>query len=206
MKRYFEYADPETDDVSKFWEIEVLGSEIRLRYGPIGKKGQLTLKSYDSSDEAELASAKLIREKTNKGYVEPDAVDVKTCPSCSTERIPSASFCVNCGERLEDQEHSPAPEPTPFVDRCSILTELFLNYRDEPEWNEFFDYNDLGLPLAYAVDSGFIEIINEPIETLINHSFDLLLEAVGLDDTGFAAVEEILDRKPKDWQGWERPE
>ena len=95
---------------------------------------------------------------------------------------------------------------TPFSDRCAILTEFWLNYRSEPEWLDFVDYNDLGLPLAYAVDSAIIEGINEQIETLVNHTFDLLLETLGLDDTGFTQLYQILDQIPKDWEGFENPD
>jgi hypothetical protein len=44
---------------------------------------------------------------------------------------------------------------TPFSDRCKILGELWLNYREEAqtneEWKNFFEYNDVSLPLAYLI-------------------------------------------------------
>ncbi|AKT37602.1 WGR domain-containing protein [Chondromyces crocatus] len=65
---------------SKFWEIRVEGTTLTTRYGRIGAKGTSSEKSFGSEDEAQEAAAKLIREKTGKGYAlvgeataEPDA-------------------------------------------------------------------------------------------------------------------------------------
>lgn len=80
MKRYFEFigADGKTGVAhSKFWEVWVDGSTLRSRYGKIGATGQTTVKVFGSPDDAEVAMAKAIAEKTKKGYVEPDSSDVE---------------------------------------------------------------------------------------------------------------------------------
>ena len=80
MKRYFEFigADGKTGVAhSKFWEVWVDGSTLRSRYGKIGATGQTTVKDFGSPDDAEVAMAKAIAEKTKKGYVEPDSIDVE---------------------------------------------------------------------------------------------------------------------------------
>jgi DNA ligase-1 len=55
---------------SKFWEVSVGGNTVTTRYGRIGSPGQSTTKEYADTTAAQAAAAKLIAEKTGKGYVE----------------------------------------------------------------------------------------------------------------------------------------
>lgn len=54
---------------AKFWEVTVDGASVTVRYGKIGTAGQSKTKEHSSSAAAEAEAAKLIREKTGKGYV-----------------------------------------------------------------------------------------------------------------------------------------
>jgi hypothetical protein len=38
---------------------------------------------------------------------------------------------------------------TDFSSVCDILGELYANYKEDNEFKDFIDFNDLGLPLAY---------------------------------------------------------
>ena len=82
-------------------------------------------------------------------------------------------------------------QQTTFGDKCAILSELWLNYRDDEQFADFVEYNDLGLPLAYAVDSSIIES-NDRVATFINEAWDLLLSGLELQDVGFRTLEEML--------------
>jgi hypothetical protein len=84
---------------------------------------------------------------------------------------------------------------TEFQDKTSILADVWLNYRDEEMFDDFIEYNDLGLPLAYLVDSGVVEAKSDQAKAFINETFDLLLAGVGIEDTGFTTLDEILDRE-----------
>jgi hypothetical protein len=84
---------------------------------------------------------------------------------------------------------------TEFKDRVSILSDVWLNYRDEEMFDDFIQYNDLGLPLAYLVDSGVVEAKSDQAKAFINETFDLLLAGVDVEDTGFTTLDEILDRE-----------
>jgi predicted DNA-binding WGR domain protein len=64
-KQYYEFKDAST---SKFWEINVVGSKITIRYGKTGTPGQTILKSLKSPTEAKEQAKKVIIEKTKKGY------------------------------------------------------------------------------------------------------------------------------------------
>jgi hypothetical protein len=75
--------------------------------------------------------------------------------------------------------------------RCEILSDLWMQYKDAVELSDFIEYNDLGLSLAFSINEDIVKIT--PIaESYINESFDLLLEAMGLQDRGFDNLNEIF--------------
>lgn len=80
---------------------------------------------------------------------------------------------------------------TKFEDKCYILSDLWMNYRVESEFSDFLKYNDLGLPLAYSIGEDIVKS-TEVAENLIIETFDLLLAAVGVEDSGFDTLEDIL--------------
>lgn len=81
--------------------------------------------------------------------------------------------------------------PTPFLTKSSILGELWLDYRKDPEFQDFIAYNDLGLPLAYAISEGMIE--KSPIaENYVLETFEVLLAGLGIEDEGFETLDELL--------------
>lgn len=77
-------------------------------------------------------------------------------------------------------------------DKISILAELWLNYRDEEDFEDFIEYNDLGLPLAYAINEGIVEITTVA-KAFIDETFSLLIAGLGIEDEGFETVDEMLD-------------
>jgi len=81
---------------------------------------------------------------------------------------------------------------TPFDNKVEILATLWNHHRDNKELQDFIEYNDLGLPLAYFVSEDLVTLHNEAY-IYINETFDLLLEATGNEDTGFETLDEILD-------------
>ena len=55
---------------AKFWELDVQGKKITVRYGRLGANGQIQTKSFESTEAAQRHADKLAREKMAKGYVE----------------------------------------------------------------------------------------------------------------------------------------
>ena len=82
---------------------------------------------------------------------------------------------------------------TSFDNKCAILADIFINYRDDEEFADFREYNDLGLPLAYAIANGIVSKTSKA-ETFINETFALLLAGLDLEDTGFESIEDLLDK------------
>ncbi len=53
---------------SKFWEVEVSGSDLTVNFGRIGTAGQSKTKSFADAAAAAKERDKLVKEKTGKGY------------------------------------------------------------------------------------------------------------------------------------------
>jgi hypothetical protein len=81
---------------------------------------------------------------------------------------------------------------TTFENKCSILSQVWLEFRDDENFSQFMNYGDLGLPLAYAIDNSIVKNTPEA-QTFIEEVFDLLLGILGMgEDTGFETLDDIL--------------
>jgi predicted DNA-binding WGR domain protein len=59
-----------TDDTSnKFWEAAIQENKLIIRFGRIGTKGQVQVKTFDDAAKATAEKEKAIKEKTGKGYL-----------------------------------------------------------------------------------------------------------------------------------------
>lgn len=80
---------------------------------------------------------------------------------------------------------------TPFEARCSILSELWIEYRDQEDFKDFIDYNDLGLPLSFLLDEGIVKPTDKS-KLMVNETFDLFLATLGQEDEGFDSLDDLL--------------
>jgi len=74
-----------------------------------------------------------------------------------------------------------------------ILAELWMHYRDDEDFVDFVEYNDLGLPLAYGVANNLVESLTDTGITMVEETWDLLLSGLGVEDTGFEYLDDLLD-------------
>jgi len=81
---------------------------------------------------------------------------------------------------------------TPFSNKCQILAELWMNYRDDEEFLDFVEYNDIGLPFAYGLAEGLITKLSLTGEQLINETWDLFLAGLEIEDIGFDNLDAVL--------------
>lgn len=80
---------------------------------------------------------------------------------------------------------------TSYANKCSILADLWLNYRDDEEFLDFIEYNDLGLPLSFAIANGIVS--DTPLSNaMITETWDLFLAGLEITDSGFDSLEEML--------------
>ena len=80
---------------------------------------------------------------------------------------------------------------TPFSNKADILAEFWIDYKNDTQFEDFITYNDLGLPLAYAVSVGIVES-TALSDNFINETFEMFLEILSLKDTGWEDLGEIL--------------
>jgi hypothetical protein len=83
---------------------------------------------------------------------------------------------------------------TEFPSKCNILAEIWLNHRNDENYEDFVEYNDLGLPLAFALSQEIIEV-SEKAKSFIEEAFDLLLETIDINDEGFSSFADMLKAK-----------
>lgn len=81
---------------------------------------------------------------------------------------------------------------TPFSNQASILAELWMNHRGDEEFRDFIEYNDLGLPLAYAIAENIVKS-TDMAQRFIEETFDVLLAGLDVEDTGFDSLSDLLD-------------
>ena len=70
--------------------------------------------------------------------------------------------------------------PTNFSNKCDILAELWMNYRKDENFEDFIEYNDMGLPLAYFIHTGVVTPLDDA-KKYVDETFDLLINALGID-------------------------
>jgi hypothetical protein len=66
-----------------------------------------------------------------------------------------------------------------------------MNYREDDHLDDFMEYNDLGLPMAYLLMNEIV-LPTEQSVIYIDETFDLLLNALSVEDKGFESLDELL--------------
>lgn len=84
-----------------------------------------------------------------------------------------------------------------FSNKITILAELWMNYRDDEQLQDFVEYNDLGLPLAYFLMNELV-VSTKQAELYINETYDLLVASLGAEDVEYDSLDELLASIPED--------
>lgn len=79
--------------------------------------------------------------------------------------------------------------------KITILAELWMNYRDDQELEDFIEYNDLGLPLAYFLVNEIV-LPTEQTHIYINETYDLLVAALGVEDREWESLDQMFGVLP----------
>lgn len=112
------------------------------------------------------------------------------CVECGTN-VGEASFCSNCGAKQKEQTSiEEVNTKTEFPIVCEILGKFWLDVKGEAAWAEFIRYNDLGLPLAYALTQGIVEA-TDLTEGFVNETWLGLLKELDAVDKGFMSFEQF---------------
>jgi len=85
---------------------------------------------------------------------------------------------------------------TDFSIKCEILGDVHIEAGWNKELTEFKEYNDLGLPLAYAVSKQLIELKKEGTD-FVEETWKLLCQMLQVDPEGdYEDSDDILDKSP----------
>lgn len=87
----------------------------------------------------------------------------------------------NNGERL-----------TGFDSICTILSELWMDYKTDKYFKDFIEYNDIGLPLAYLIDNELVEP-TALAKQYVYETWDIFLAALEInEDAGWNSLDELF--------------
>jgi hypothetical protein len=80
---------------------------------------------------------------------------------------------------------------TSFEVKCEILAELWMDHRNQEDFEDFVSYNDLGLPLAFLVAEELVTP-SERAKGMVEETFTILLATLEVEDTGFDSLDDLL--------------
>ena len=80
---------------------------------------------------------------------------------------------------------------TDFDNKCNILGQFYSQYNGEKDFEDFMEFNDLGLPLAYFVSENLCEVSDDGVR-YINETWNLFIASLELKDTGFTNLEDVF--------------
>jgi hypothetical protein len=80
---------------------------------------------------------------------------------------------------------------TDFSNICDILGQLYADYKEDPGFRDFIDFNDLGLPLAYLERENLCNVTGDG-EKYIAETWQLFLASLNVEDEGFESLDELL--------------
>lgn len=92
---------------------------------------------------------------------------------------------------------------TTFSSKCRILGDFWLDYREDANkdenWQQFFFWGDIGLPLAFHIDRGYAENpSNDGIE-VIEETWKVFCDMCNVDPDGdYLNLSDIFDASPND--------
>ena len=83
---------------------------------------------------------------------------------------------------------------TTFENRCKILSEFWISYKNDFEFAEFIGANDLGLPLSFSIHHKIIEN-NQEVTEYVNETWELFLDFLEEKDKGFTTLNEVIESR-----------
>jgi hypothetical protein len=78
-----------------------------------------------------------------------------------------------------------------LADKTGVLAELWINFREDPQFSTFIDYNDIGLPMAYFMAEGLVNGLTPLGEQYITESFDMFCTAMEVSESELESLEQI---------------
>lgn len=77
-----------------------------------------------------------------------------------------------------------------IIDKANAIGQLWIEFRNDEDFDEFMEYNDLGCPMAYMVAEGLIAELSPLGEELIVETFDMFADLLNVTDEELDALED----------------
>jgi hypothetical protein len=78
-----------------------------------------------------------------------------------------------------------------FDNKLAILSDLWMQYRYDAQFEDFVSYNDLGLPMAFMVHEELVK--PSPLgRSMIEETYDLLLASLKVEDGEHESLDDLL--------------
>lgn len=78
-----------------------------------------------------------------------------------------------------------------LADKSGLMAELWMNYRDDKNFSDFFGYNDIGLPISYYLAEGLITELTPLGEQYIMETCDMFLALIGVTEEDVDSLVDI---------------
>jgi|GEM_PF-3427084 len=133
MKRTFEFNDEKS---SKFWSIDLKGSEFTIIFGKVGTNGQSQTKQFADEATCKKEAEKLILSKTKKGYVENGTeVSAKPEKEAVAKEVSTKQKPVQATKEVAPKSSKKAEEPAPQKAEPGTRTFVFQNVDSHKFWD-----------------------------------------------------------------------
>ena len=81
--------------------------------------------------------------------------------------------------------------------KAEIITDFTKMFAGLDIYNEFFEYNDLGVPLAIALEANLCILTDEGIE-VIDETYLEAVKALEAPEGNYSSLDEIIEAAEKD--------
>ena len=81
---------------------------------------------------------------------------------------------------------------TSFNNILNILGQLYSNYKEDENFKDFIDYNDMGLPLAYLASENLCDVTPDG-GRYITETWRLFIDMLGVEDIGFDNLDDLFE-------------
>lgn len=74
------------------------------------------------------------------------------------------------------------------ADKAGVIGQLWIEFRNDEDFEAFMAYNDLGCPMAYMVAEGLIKELSPVGEEMINETFKMFIELLEVTEEEIDSV------------------
>ena len=80
-----------------------------------------------------------------------------------------------------------------FADKAGTIGQLWIEFREDEDFKNFMEYNDLGCPMAYMVAQGLIKDLTPLGEEMISETFGMFIKLINVTEEEIDSLTENKD-------------